>query len=135
MKSFVAQALSPLETLQLECEFQRSHFGEFTVVEEPDRYVITMDPCGSGGRLRRTKDVGVTKKAHPWTWSKSGVPYYCVHCCIMWEILAIELQGYPIKIHIPSDRSEGPCLRLICKRPELTPEEYFTRVGKTKTIK
>ncbi len=133
--SLGSRALSVEETLQLDAEFQRCHYGDFTVVEEPDRYVMTCDPCGSLGRLRRTRSVGVTKKAYPWSRGKSGVPYYCTHCAIFWEIIPIEQQEYPKRIHLLGDRPEDPCVHLFYKKPELIPEEYFTRIGKTKTIK
>ena len=123
-----------METLHVFTELQRSHFTNFTVVEEPDRYVVSMDPCGSGGRLRRNQSVGKTKKAYPWTWGKSGVPYWCVHCCVI-EQIATELCGYPIKVNEYSDDPEAPCVQIYYKKPELIPEEYFTRIGMTKTIK
>lgn len=116
------------ESLQRGLEYQRGHGGECTITEEPDRYVIRCDPCGSGGQLRRIKNVGTTKKAYHWTWSKSGVPYYCVHCCVMWEIIPTELRGYPIRINLIGDRPEDPCIHLYYKKPELIPEEYFKRI-------
>ncbi len=122
--------------LQRGLEFQRAHHGSFTVTEERDRYVVTCDPCGSGGRLRRVaKNVGVTKKPYPWSWGKVGIPYYCSHCSIMMEIAPIEVRGYPIRITLPGDRPEAPCIHYYYKKPELIPEEYFARVGKKKTIK
>ena len=127
--------LSVEKTLQLDAEFARSHHSDFTVVEEPDRYVLTCDPCGSGGRLGRTMNVGVTKKAYPWSWGKSGVSYYCTHCCFIWEIIPTEIQGYPIRINLLGDKPGDPCIHLHYKKPELIPEEYFTRIGKNKTIK
>ena len=123
------------ESLQRFSEYQRSHFSNFTVVEEPDRYVVRYDPCGTGGRLMRTKNVARTQKAYPWSWGKSGISYYCTHCCVAWEIIPIELRGYPLRIHLIAEKPEDPCIHLYYKRPELIPEEYFTRVGKTKTIK
>jgi len=53
----------------------------------------------------------------------------------MLDIIPIELRGYPIRITIPGDKPEDPCIHLFYKKPELIPEDYFTRVGKTKTIK
>ena len=135
VKNWLSTAPSVEETVKRYSELQRGHFSEFTVVEEPDRYVVRYDPCGSGGRLRRTKNVGATKKAYPWSWGRSGVPYYCVHCCIGWEIIATELQGYPVRINLPGEKPEDPCVHLFYKRPELIPGEYFTRIGKTKTVK
>ncbi|MFC2066015.1 hypothetical protein ACFLUO_03000 [Chloroflexota bacterium] len=123
------------ETLRRCVDAQRGHQSNIAVKEEPDRYVVTYDPCGTGGRLRRTRSVGTTKKAYPWSWGESGVSYYCCHCCIQREIIPIELRGYPTRINLPGSRPEDPCVQLFYKKPELIPEEYFTRVGKTKTIK
>ena len=123
------------ETLQRFTEYQRSNFSDFTVVEELDRYVVRLDLCGSGGRLMRAKNVARTQKAYPWAWGRSGVPYYCVHCCVAWEIIPTELRGYPFMIHLIAEKPEDPCVQLYYKRPELIPEEYFTRLGMTKTIK
>lgn len=117
------------ESVQRILEYQRGHGGRCTIAEEPDKYVIKCDPCGSGGQLKRTKNVGTTKKAYRWTWSKSGVPYYCAHCCVFLEIIPTELRGYPIGINLIGERPEDPCVRLYYKKPELIPEEYFKRIG------
>jgi len=119
--------------------------SKVTVTEEPDRYVLTLDPCRSGGRLRRGMTVGssklagasigTTKKAYPWCWGKRGVSYYCIHDCLFLEIVPIELRGYPIAVVQYADKPEDPCILLFYKKPESIPEEYFTRIGKTKTIK
>jgi len=134
-KDFIARISDPKEALQRLVEQQRAHFSDFTVVEEPDRYVVIADPCGSGGRLRRIKDVGVTKKAYPWSWSKVGIPYYCCHCCAYFEIFPTELRGYPIRIHEVTDKPEDPCIHYYYKEPKLIPEEYFTRIGMSKTVR
>ncbi len=123
------------ESLQRGIEYQRGHGGNATITEESDRYVVRCDPCGSGGQLRRSKNVGTLKKAYPWTWGRSSVPYYCVHCAVLWEIVPVELRGYPIRISIMGNKPEDPCIHYYYKKPELIPEEYFSRIGKTKTIK
>jgi hypothetical protein len=120
------------ESLQRAIEYQRGHGGVCRITEETARYVVTCDPCGSGGQLRRTKEIVPVKKSYFWTWSKRDVPYYCVHCCVMWEILPIELRGYPIRINIIGNKPEDPCLHLYYKKPELIPEEYFVRIGQKK---
>ncbi|MDO8567753.1 MAG: hypothetical protein Q7R57_03445 [Dehalococcoidales bacterium] len=134
------------ELVQMRAETMRAHRcgpklkGDFTVTEEKDRYVLTFDPCGSGGRMRRTGrekppyNYGKTKKAYPWSWGKVGVPYYCVHCCIWQEILPIEMYGYPLRVTAYNDDPHAPCGWYIYKKPELIPEEYFTRVGVKKDI-
>ena len=104
---------------------------DFTVIEEPDRYVMTLDPCGTGGRLRRARAAEGTKKAYPWSWSKSGVCYYCTHCCVFQEVLPIEMRGYPICVTEYPDNPGDPCIHLYYKKPESIPDEYFTRIGQT----
>jgi hypothetical protein len=147
-------ALNVEETVKFFAEAMRAHrtgpkeMGDFVVREEDDRFVMEFDPCGSGGRMRRTGEVdgtaprtgpplnlGKTKKAYPWSWGKEGVPYYCLHCCIWHEIMAIEGQGYPVKITEYNPDPEAPCVWLFYKKPELIPEHYFTRIGMKKDPK
>lgn len=133
-KELIAKVTKPEEALQRFAEQHRAHLSNFTVAEEPERYVVIADPCGSGGRLRRMKDVGVTKKAYPWSWNKISIPYYCCHCCVYLEILPTELRGYPVRIHEVTERPEDPCIHYFYKKPELIPEEYFIRIGMTKQL-
>jgi len=135
MSDWLSKTPGVEESLQIFTEYQRSHFGVFTVVEEPDRYVLRYDPCGSGGRLRRTRNVATTKRAYYWSWGKSGVPYYCTHCCVGAEIIPTELRGYPLRITLIGQRPEDPCIHLLYKKPKLIPEEYFNRIGMVKKIK
>ena len=134
MKEWLSVTHGVEESLQRCTETQRCHHGDFAIAEEPDRYVVRYDPCGTGGRLRRTRSVGTTKKAYPWSWGKAGVPYYCCHCCLCFEIIPIELCGYPSMVVLIGDRPEDPCIHLFYKKPELIPEEYFARVGAKKDM-
>lgn len=132
-------------------EMNRSHRagpkeeGHLDICEEEDRYVISLNPCGSGGRMRQTGELdsipprtgppfnlGKTSKPYPWSWGKAGVPYYCVHCCVWNEQLSIESVGYPIRVTGYNEDPEKPCSFIYYKDPGLIPEHYFTRVGKKK---
>ena len=115
--------------------YQRANNSVVTIKDEPDRYVVTYNPCGSGGFLIKNRPELKLKKAYPWSWSKPGVNYYCLHCCIAWEIIPTELRGYPLYIHLPPERPDAPCIQFHYKKPELIPDEYFTRIGKVKTIR
>jgi hypothetical protein len=120
------------ESLQRFTEGFRPFTRNLRVQEDADKYIMTLDPCGTGGRLRRNKGiVGATKKAYPWSWRRVGVCYYCSHCCMFQEILPIEMRGYPICVTQYADRRENPCVHLYYKKPELIPDEYFIRIGKT----
>jgi hypothetical protein len=134
IKNWLKETPGMMENLWLFVEFQRGLSANLTVTEERDRYVIKSAPCGTGGRLKRT-DGNVTKKAYPWSWGKKGILYYCTHCCIAYEQIPIELRGYPLKVMLPPEKAGDPCFHLVYKKPELIPEEYFTRIGKKKTKK
>ena len=115
--------------------YQRANGSQVTIKDEPDRYVVTYDPCGSGGYLIKNRPDLKLERAYPWSWSKTGVNYYCLHCCIAWEIIPTELRGYPLYIHFPPEHPDAPCIQYHYKKPELIPEEYFSRIGQVKTIK
>jgi hypothetical protein len=135
------------ERVYINAEIMRSHRcgpdqdGAIEIIEEEDRISIKMDPCGSGGRLRRGDPVsgtpsrlgppyhfGATKKGYPWSWGRRNVPYYCVHCAIN-EILPTEWGGYPLWVTGYSDDASLPCYWHFYRSPELIPAEYFDRIG------
>ncbi|MBW1869635.1 MAG: hypothetical protein JRI73_10180 [Deltaproteobacteria bacterium] len=139
--------MSVEERVYLNAEVMRSHRcgpkqdGGIDIIEEKDRISIKMDPCGSGGRMRRGDPVdgtpsrlgppynfGATKKAYPWSWGRKDVPYYCIHCAIN-EILPIEWGGYPLWVTGYSDDAAKPCYWHFYKKPELVPDKYFKRLG------
>ena len=129
------------ESVERCAEIMESPYSKITIAEEPDRYVLSLDPCRSGGRLMRSMSdgsakfdsasIGTIKKSYPWTWGKSGVCCYCPHSSLLFEIIPIELRGYPIAVLEYPEKPEDPCVFLFYKKPELIPEEYFTRIGKT----
>ena len=131
--------------LQLTVEGLRGHLmgpdrqGEIEVTEEADRYKLTLAPCGSGGVARERVEsgkephpelFGFSKSSQPWTWGKPGVCYYCAHCAMVNEIMAIEHYGHPMRItEYPADAA-SPCTWYIYKDPAKIPAEYYERVGK-----
>jgi hypothetical protein len=115
------------------------------VVEEPDRFVMSFDPCGSGGRQRRGDPVdgtpprteppfayGVTKRAYDWSWRRAGVCYYCAHCAIYNELVGIAEYGTPNWVTEYPDDAGAPCRWIFYKRPEVIPERYYHAVGREK---
>ena len=134
--------LSPLERLQYHAELERADYSGpkgkgFEIIEEADRYVMVLDPCGSCGRMRREEakggpPLGKTRKGYPWSWGKANVPYFCVRDCLWWELMAIEDIGYPVKIYEWSEDPQRPCKVFFYKKPELIPDVYFTRLGMKK---
>ena len=136
-----------VEQVAITAEIMRSHDcgpnqdGAVLVIEEQDRYIIRMDPCGSSGRMRRGDPVdgtpsrleapynfGVTKEAHDWSWGQAGVPYYCLHCAVN-KILPMEWDGHPLWVMDYDTDPEKPCQWCFYKSFDLIPEHYYTRLG------
>jgi hypothetical protein len=142
--------LSIEQRVQFSAEMMRAHHsgpqqdGGIEVIEEQDRFVIKVDPCGSGGRMRRGDPVdgtpsrlgqpynfGKTSKGYDWSWGKQDVPYYCVHCCVN-EIMPMEWGGHPMWVTAYDPDAGKPCAWYVYKTAEAIPEEYYTRVGRKK---
>jgi hypothetical protein len=117
--------------------------GRVDVVEEAERWVLTFDPCGTGGRMRRGDpdlgqiprteapyNFGVTKEAHDWSWGEKGVCLYCTHCSITGEIMPIDRNGFPMRVTEYPRNAGDPCRFLIYKSPALVPKQAYERVGR-----
>lgn len=149
-----------LETLMLvACEAMRGHLvgpertGDFELIELEDRFVLRFDACGSGGRTLRGDWIertparmeppynwAVTQEQHSWNHYTPGVCLYCAHCIVLMEEMPIDRFGYPVRVIDPPiypDTNPDPDVRQRCqwqmfKDPTAVPEEYYTRVGRTK---
>lgn len=103
------------ERLALSSEGMRAHyggpgrFGDFTVQEHPDKFVMRFDPCGTGQVMRRGDDerdaesylpvieLGRTKSPQDWSQGVEGMPYYCAHCPALMEYLPKESFGTELR--------------------------------------
>lgn len=137
-----------------QAEIMRAHQpprASIVIVDEPDRYVMNFFPCNSGGRMLRS---GMTEgkwslpvitrgedgKPYPWSWSKEGKPFYCLHCALGRGIMAIESRGFPIRVHddpgsgFNPDREHpfDPCRMVFYKDPNLIPDRYFDALGEVR---
>jgi hypothetical protein len=143
--------LSVLDALRLTVEGMRGHLsgperrGEISVVEERDRYVLSFDACGTGGRMRRGDPVSGSGSrleapynflniagAYDWTWKRKGVCAYCAHCAMVNQILPIEKLGRPMRMTLYPASPSDPCRWVIYKDPHDFPDDAFTEVGLTK---
>lgn len=138
----------PVKTrVDLTAEVLRSHRcgpeqdGEVRIVEDDESYSIVMDPCGSGGRMRRGDPVdgtpsrlgapynfGATQEAHTWSWSKKDVPYYCIHCAVN-ETVMMENGQHPLWVTEFDHDAQKPCAWKFYKRADDIPDVYYTRLG------
>lgn len=82
-------------------------------------------------RLGPPYHFGATQTAHPWSWGRAGVPYYCVHCALN-ELLPMEWGGHPLWVTAYDDDAGKPCAWHFFKRAELIPDQVYERVGREK---
>jgi hypothetical protein len=116
----------------------RGHLQPITVEEDDEKVSITMLPCGSGERIIQKggydPEAGLArvKEPHRITWGMKDFPIYCVHCPVM-EMLDIENTGNFRVAHFVSEPlCQESCQFVFYKDPARIPEEYYTRIGKTK---
>lgn len=121
-------------------EHLRGHFsgpgraGSVEIVEDDEKIQLVIDPCGTGGALRRrgAKSMSVYAKATPDTWGRANeVPAYCAHCAKNEQML-ISILGYPALITRFDPDPDKPCGWTFYKNPADIPEQYYTRVGRLK---
>ncbi|MEZ4667890.1 MAG: hypothetical protein R3E39_08250 [Anaerolineae bacterium] len=138
------------ESLQLTVEGMRGHFtgqdraGVIQIADEPDRWVMSFDACGSGGRMRRGDPMmgsgsrlgapynfANIEGSFDWTWQQNGVCAYCAHCAVVNQILPIEGLGYPMRMVEYPTNANDPCRWIIYKDTNQYPPEAYTNVGKS----
>lgn len=106
------------------------HMTNIDSIEEDDEKFTFTLKCDSGGSIRRWSEYGKTKEVHPWSWGLEGLSYYCAHCPITHEIMAIEKGGHPTFLCDP--QPEGRCIQYMYKDPAKIPEKYYERIGMKK---
>jgi hypothetical protein len=145
--------------LYLVLEAMRAHLcgpdrdGNLDFEEHEDRFVVSFDPCGSGGRSMRGDELegtgsrvlepyefGVTQEKHDWAWNEEGICYYCAHCCFALEKLPAERWGHPVRVVDPprwggaagAESTQKKCSWTVYKSLEAIPEEAYRRIGHSK---
>lgn len=116
----------------------RGHMQPITIVETDRTVSLSMKPCGSGERLIQkgaySPEIGFARieEPHRITWGMKDFPIYCVHCPVM-EALDLEAAGEFGAVHVVTEPMyHGACEFVFYKDPADVPEEFYTRIGKTR---
>jgi len=119
--------------LKLAVGGMRGHLQPIRIIEDDEKFILMMEPCGSGGRLILNQkyepptNFAKVKEPQPMTYWRQDCPAYCAHCALQ-EILSIRWSGIPWMVMIPPDKlGEQPCQFLLYKDPDKVPEEYCKR--------
>jgi hypothetical protein len=119
--------------------------GSVEVVEEAERWRVTIPFCGSGGRTYESREpgsdgpgaprAGMTTAPHPWAWEAEGVCLYCAHCCRLQQGVPVETLGRPLRVveppRWPRDRDKPVCNWYVYKDESAIPASAWEQVGAT----
>lgn len=133
------QQLSPLQMAVYMAEHLRLHFsgpqreGSVEIVEEDHCYRLIVDPCGSGGAMRRAlrgrPGYKQLVQSSPLTWGQAdSVPAYCAHCAVN-ELESMRRLGHLVWATEFNQDPDQPCGWTIFKSPEQTPRPYLERLS------
>jgi hypothetical protein len=145
-----AVLLDTVEAMRVHLSTVRRDGAPIELVEHGDRWEMTFDPCGSGGRALRGDIVEQTPSrleppyrfshiegAYDWTDGKAGMCVYCNHCQLLYEQWPMERAGIPFLVVDPPTYPDGvghddppKCRYTIYKTPEAVPDEVYERCGK-----
>lgn len=111
-----------------------------TVTEDDEKIVMTVGPCGSGGRLMDNggydEEIGLAKIKEPSniTFQLPDFPIYCIHCPVM-QAQDFERCGDFTFVKGFKDGKIGSCCEyLFYKDKADIPEKYYTEIGKEKPV-
>jgi hypothetical protein len=136
--------MSPEERLQLSVEGMRGghlsgprHRGDVGLSDEGDRYVMSLDPCGSCGILRRgdpdsgrpPQEPASNKEPHQWTQGRTGMSWYSVHSMIALEYIQMSEGKPPLRPLEDCDLPDRPCRWFIYKDPTKPRRVHYQRQG------
>lgn len=124
-------AMTPREIFELTIEGMRGRVGpgrtgQVIVRDEPDRWVMEFDPCGTGGRMRRGDQTrgrrhGPRRRSRSPAWrartdldlEPARRVHLIAHCAVVNEILPIEQHGTRMRVtdypERPGDRCRSTC--------------------------
>ncbi len=113
-----------------------AHPGAFSITEDDEKFTFHLHPCASGARLWRNgryepgQGGRLSDEKHPWTYQRSGFPYYCIHCAFLNEILPCEsAYGFLLWPVDPLLHKDDECAWHVYKDPDLIPDRYYRRLG------
>jgi hypothetical protein len=111
--------------------------GDVGVSDEGDRYVLSLDPCGSCGVLRRgdpesgrpAHPSATNQEPHAWTQYRTGMSWYSVHSMIALEHIQLAEGRPPLRPLEDCDLPDRPCRWFIYKDVSKPRRIHYERQG------
>jgi hypothetical protein len=139
-----------VEAMRVHLSTVRRDGAPIELIECDDRWEMTFDPCGSGGRALRGDIVEGTPSrleppygfayiegAYDWTDGRAGMCVYCNHCQLLYEQWPMDRAGIPFLVVDPPTYPEGVghddparCRYTIYKSADAVPDIVYARSGK-----
>lgn len=130
------EKLPTAEFARLSAFLLKQHMSHVAVSEEADRFTIEMNPCGSGGRLRKSGsyageggDLPFVEEAGPLTFGRERLPVYCTHCPIWNGSATLRWFGRAQWVFSDPARADGGCTVHLYKQAGYTPPDYAAKVA------
>ena len=111
------------------------HNGAVRITERTDRWVFTLDPCGSCGR-----QILSGRYAPPWNFGlvaagartgfrRDDITVYQAHLAVAHTLMPIERTGSPWPAISCAGLAAQPCELVIFRDPAATDDSYYAQVG------
>lgn len=116
------------------------HHGGVTVTQHDDRWVLTLDPCGScrrqilAGRYAPPWSFGVVAPGHRVGFLRPDITVYQAHLAVAHTLVPIERRGAPWPAMACSGLDGGACELVIYRDPTQTDVSYYAQVGVDKPV-
>jgi hypothetical protein len=124
-----------VELLRAVIKIKLANLGNAQISEDDEKFTITLDPCGSCGRIHRegwyddSPGHRLVHEPHPMTYGRPDFPVYNTHSAVFHGIAAHQRLGFPHWVtQCPQDPAE-PCIQYIYKTRSAVPREYLQSLG------
>lgn len=124
-----------LDLLRGVIKIKLANLGNVHIEEDEEKFTITLDPCGSCGRIYRegfyddSPGHRLVHEPHPMTYGRSDFPVYNTHSAVFHGIAAYRRLGYP---HWVTDCPRNPadaCIQYVYKDRAKVPQDYLRSLG------
>ncbi|MFC1914008.1 hypothetical protein ACFLXF_01905 [Chloroflexota bacterium] len=75
----VFKTMTPEEIARYFALVHISHYSDFYIEEDEEKFVVYISYCGTGGKMQKERKGDSVSKAYPWSYDEKGVSYYCAH--------------------------------------------------------
>lgn len=96
-------------------------------VEEDDEKFTLKFPCDTGGMLVGKKTCGRIRGKYYWSNHEEGIPYYCTHCTVAYQVMFAKDFGFPDYVVSPPKKAGDHCVQYVYKDPAKIPQEFRSR--------